>query len=98
MVVDDDDPIYERIPEIPFPDDFPRPEEWKTPPLWGVADTAPYMHDGSASTLEQAILAHKGEARKVTKNYQEEIPQADRDALLTFLRTLRTPGSQVAAR
>lgn len=28
---------------------------FKTPQLWGVADTAPYFHDNSAKTLEDAI-------------------------------------------
>jgi CxxC motif-containing protein (DUF1111 family) len=36
----------------------PRPDEFRTPPLWGVADSAPYLHDGSAKTLRDAILAH----------------------------------------
>jgi hypothetical protein len=31
--------------------------------LWGVADTAPYLHDGRATTLTEAILAHGGEAQ-----------------------------------
>lgn len=32
----------------------------RTPGLRGVAWTAPYLHDGSAETLEEAILAHEG--------------------------------------
>jgi hypothetical protein len=31
--------------------------------LWGVGSTAPYMHDGRASTLTEAILLHGGDAR-----------------------------------
>src|SRR5439155_2797887 len=38
--------------------------EWRTPPLWGVRDSAPYLHDGRADTLEIAILLHDGEARR----------------------------------
>jgi hypothetical protein len=30
--------------------------------LWGVGSTAPYLHDGRATTLTEAILAHGGEA------------------------------------
>lgn len=33
-----------------------------TPRLWGVGSTAPYLHDGRAPDLLQAILAHGGEA------------------------------------
>lgn len=32
--------------------------EWRTPPLWGCADSAPYLHDGRAATLDEAILWH----------------------------------------
>ena len=30
--------------------------------LWGVADTAPYLHDGRAHTLRDAIMMNGGEA------------------------------------
>ena len=30
--------------------------------LWGVADSAPYLHDGRATTLADAIRMHGGEA------------------------------------
>ena len=33
-----------------------------TEPLWGVASTAPYGHDGRSQTLEDVILRHGGEA------------------------------------
>jgi CxxC motif-containing protein (DUF1111 family) len=31
-----------------------------TTPLWGVRDSAPYLHDGRAATLRDAALAHAG--------------------------------------
>jgi len=34
-----------------------------TRPLWGLAETAPYLHDGRAATIPEAILAHGGEAQ-----------------------------------
>ncbi|MSP62414.1 MAG: hypothetical protein EXR72_19200 [Myxococcales bacterium] len=33
-----------------------------TTPLWGVASRGPFLHDGRAGTLEDAIVAHGGEA------------------------------------
>jgi hypothetical protein len=60
--------------------------------LWGVADTAPYMHDGRASTLTEAIHYHGGEARDARARFFA-LPDDDRAALLAFLRTLRTPTS-----
>ena len=40
--------------------------EWRTPPLWGVASSAPYFHDGRAQTLDHAIRRHGGEAAETT--------------------------------
>ena len=37
--------------------------------LWGVADTAPYLHDGRATTLTEAIEWHGGEAQEASKKY-----------------------------
>jgi len=58
--------------------------------LWGVADTAPYMHDGRAMTLSQAILLHGGEAQDKRDNFAT-LPVADQEALLAYLLTLQTP-------
>ncbi|MFN2375877.1 MAG: di-heme oxidoredictase family protein [Candidatus Binatia bacterium] len=33
-----------------------------TRPLWGLAETAPYLHDGRAPTVHEAIVLHDGEA------------------------------------
>jgi hypothetical protein len=40
-----------------------------TPPLWGIAVSAPYLHDGRAPTLADAILAHAGDALAVRNAY-----------------------------
>lgn len=37
--------------------------EFRTHPLWGISATGPYLHDGRATTLEEAILAHGGEGQ-----------------------------------
>lgn len=58
--------------------------------LWGVADTAPYLHDGRATTLGEAILLHGGEARDARDGYAA-LSEGERKELLDFLRTLRTP-------
>ena len=70
----------------------PVPNEWKTPPLWGVADSAPYLHDGRALDLDEAILAHGGESQGVTDRFRA-LPDGDKSAVIAFLRTLRAPGS-----
>ncbi len=63
---------------------------WQTPPLWGVANSAPYMHDGRASNLHQAILMHGGEAKNAQQRYSHLTPAA-RQQLLSFLLSLRAP-------
>ena len=65
-------------------------QEWRTPPLWGVASTAPYMHDGRAATLSEAILYHGGEAQFSVKKYLR-LPPEDRLAIVAFLNTLVAP-------
>ena len=64
--------------------------EWRTPPLWGVADSPPYLHDGRAQTLEEAIQFHEGGARASADRYRD-LTDADRSSLLAFLGTLRAP-------
>lgn len=60
--------------------------------LWGVADTAPYMHDGRALTLREAIMMHGGEALSARDNFAA-LGESAQGGILAFLRTLRTPGS-----
>jgi len=61
--------------------------EFRTPPLWGIAKTAPYMHDGLSGTLDGAIRRHAGEAATVTEQYLR-LSGTEREALLDFLKTL----------
>ena len=67
-------------------------QEWRTPPLWGVRDSAPYMHDGRAASLEQAIAFHGGEAQ-LSANRFFRLPPEERTRVLTFLRTLVAPSN-----
>ncbi|MEX1024556.1 MAG: di-heme oxidoredictase family protein [Planctomycetota bacterium] len=60
---------------------------YQTPPLWGAVHSFPYMHDGRAETLEEAILLHDGTALTVRQSF-EALPQADKDALILFLEDL----------
>jgi CxxC motif-containing protein (DUF1111 family) len=66
------------------------PDAWRTPPLWGVADSAPYLHDGRAATLEQAITMHGGQARKSVQNFVK-LQASEQGKLIAFLGTLRAP-------
>lgn len=81
---------YADAPPVPLPEEHPQPEEWKTPPLWGVADSAPYFHDGGCATLEKAVANHHGDAEAVRLAY-ERLGEHDRKAVIAFLETLRAP-------
>ena len=63
---------------------------WRTSPLWGVAVSAPYLHDGRAPTLEAAILAHGGEA-KAARDAYDKLGVYERGAVHLFLTMLDRP-------
>jgi CxxC motif-containing protein (DUF1111 family) len=60
---------------------------YRTPPLWGIKNTAPYMHDGRGETLADAIVKHDGEALAVRQAY-EALSGSDQAALIAFLNDL----------
>jgi CxxC motif-containing protein (DUF1111 family) len=61
--------------------------EFRTAPLWGLRRSAPYLHDGSASTVSLAIESHAGQAAAARDAFLA-LPSGDRRAMLRFLRTL----------
>ncbi len=63
------------------------PSVFLTRPLWGLAETAPYLHDGRAPTVDDAIRLHGGEAREARDAYAA-LGEDDRVALRTFLMSL----------
>ncbi len=65
-------------------------QEWRTPPLWGVRDSAPYMHDGRAGTLLEAVSMHEGEAAG-TRDRFLNLSHRDRSAIIKFMETLVAP-------
>ena len=72
--------------------------QWRTPPLWGVRDSAPYLHDGRAVTIEEAILAHSGQADSSRRMFLRLSPPAQRE-LITFVESLGAPpGENILAR
>ncbi len=76
------------------PDGDASGSEWRTAPLWGtrlVADFLGgqvfYLHDGRATSLDQAIRLHGGEA-EVAKEAYLELDSAEQQALLAFINSL----------
>jgi CxxC motif-containing protein (DUF1111 family) len=64
--------------------------EWRTPPLWGLAQSAPYLHDGRAATVSEAILMHGGEAASSVEAFKGATTE-ERTALTFFLKSLVSP-------
>lgn len=61
--------------------------EFRTAPLRGVRFSAPYLHDGRAATLADAIAAHGGEAQASRDKFLG-LSAADRGFLVAFLSSL----------
>ena len=61
--------------------------EIRTPALWGLRFRRPFLHDGSAATIDEAIRRHGGEAARAMEAIAR-MTSADYQALLAFLRTL----------
>lgn len=55
--------------------------------LWGVGSTAPYLHDGRATTLTEAILEHGGEAQASREAFAALSPP-EQQGLIAFLNNL----------
>jgi CxxC motif-containing protein (DUF1111 family) len=65
-------------------------QEWRTPPLWGLRDTGPYLHDGRAASIDEAVAFHAGEGTTSARRYAELSPRRKRQ-LAAFLNSLTAP-------
>jgi len=70
------------------------PQEWKTPALWGLglsknSQGGQYflLHDGRASSIEQAIILHGGEGTQSRNNFQQ-LSAEEKRKLIQFLESL----------
>ncbi len=68
--------------------------EWRTPPLWGLglspnSQGGSYflLHDGRATSIEEAILLHGGEAEQ-SRNQFTALSESEKQTLLAFLESL----------
>jgi CxxC motif-containing protein (DUF1111 family) len=63
------------------------PTEYRTGILMGVGQRDLYLHTGGATSLEEAVLRHGGEAEGIRKAF-EGLSEMDRYYLIRFLETL----------
>jgi len=61
--------------------------EMRTAPLWGLRLQTRYLHDGSADTLDDAILRHDGQGR-MSRDRFLALSAGERARLLAFLASL----------
>jgi len=61
--------------------------QMRTAPLWGVRVRTRFLHDGRATTLEEAIVAHDGQGRYARDAFVQLSPATMQD-LLAFLNSL----------
>jgi Di-haem oxidoreductase, putative peroxidase len=61
-----------------------------TRPLWGVRDTGPWLHDGRALTLADAVLMHGGEAQTAADAFKG-LSGSGRQDVVNFLLSLYLP-------
>ncbi len=67
-----------------------------TRPLWGLAESAPYLHDGRAASIPEAILAHGGEAAPQRAGFEALDPAQQADLHVFLLSLTREPKLRVA--
>jgi CxxC motif-containing protein (DUF1111 family) len=61
--------------------------EIRTPPLWGLGRASFFLHDGSAASIDEAVLAHSGQAADAASAYAA-LAESERLDLLAFLEAL----------
>ena len=61
--------------------------EFRTQPLWGLSAVGPYLHDGRAETVADAVRMHAGEGRAAAEGF-EALDEEQRADLLSFLDAL----------
>ncbi len=77
-----------------YTEGFALSSEWRTPPLWGLGLSADaqggdyfLMHDGRATSIEEAITLHGGEAESSKNNFLQ-LSIIEQEQLLKFLESL----------
>lgn len=88
--------LHDMGPELDdgYTEGYATTSEWRTPPLWGLGlsansqgGTMYLLHDGRATTIEEAIQYHGGEAEG-SKSLYHQLSEADRELLIKFLESL----------
>ncbi len=88
--------LHDMGPELDdgYTEGSAKTSEWRTPALWGLglsknSQGGGYflLHDGRATTIDQAILFHGGEGN-ISRTKFKALPAAEKSQLLKFLENL----------
>ena len=60
---------------------------WRTRELWGVGSSGPWLHDGRANSLKEAILFHGGEAQESRDRFAA-LRRSEQNHVTKFLQNL----------
>jgi mono/diheme cytochrome c family protein len=63
-------------------------DQFITPPLWGIRDTAPYLHDGRAATLLDSVLLHGDGDDAFSVNAFKALSADDQSKIVEFMSSL----------
>ena len=62
-------------------------QDWRTTPLWGLSSRGRFLHDGRATSIGTAVLAHDGSAARSAAAFRR-LASDEREVLLAFLKSL----------
>jgi len=88
--------LHDMGPELDdgYTEGFATTSEWRTPPLWGLGlsensqgGSMFLLHDGRATSIDEAIRMHGGEAEN-SRNLYMELSEDEKDQLIEFLESL----------
>jgi hypothetical protein len=63
------------------------PSVWRTKELWNAGNIGPWLHDGRATTLTEAILWHGGEGQQ-TRDAFAALSDSNKDSIIAFIKNL----------
>ncbi|MBM4358518.1 MAG: hypothetical protein FJ096_10465 [Deltaproteobacteria bacterium] len=66
-----------------------------TRPLWGLSESAPYLHDGRAATIAEAVFHHGGEAQEPRDLFLALSPEDQANVQLFLMSLSRMPRLRV---
>ncbi len=83
--------LAEPLPQAGVPGNM-----FLTKKLWGMANEPPYMHNGRATTIREAVLMHAGEAQGARDAF-DALAADQQDEVIEFLKTLQVLPPEASA-